>query len=139
MQPSPSEQTTTVFIVDDDPAVRDAIRWLMEQVRLKAQVCSSADEFFSSYTPGTRACLILDIRMPGMSGLELQERLKAAGALLPIIIITGHGDVPIAVRAMKAGAVEFLQKPFKPVSTKEHLLAGIEKITVPRIRPKLDR
>jgi FixJ family two-component response regulator len=65
-----------------------------------------------SFAPGTRACLILDIRMPGMSGLELQERLKAAGELLPIVVITGHGDVSIAVSAMKAGAVEFLQKPF---------------------------
>lgn len=102
----------TVFIVDDDPAVRDAIRWLMEQVKLKAQVFSSADEFLASYVPGMRGCIILDIRMPGMSGLELQEKLKASGALIPIIIITGHGDVSIAVRAMKAGAVEFLQKPF---------------------------
>lgn len=109
-----SQKTTqaTVYIVDDDPAVRDAMRWLMDQVKLKTRVCSSADEFLSSYSPGERACIILDVRMPGMSGLELQERLNAAGALLPIIIITGHGDVPLAVRAMKAGAVEFLQKPF---------------------------
>jgi len=112
MQQSPPKKIATVFIVDDDPAVRDAIRWLMEQVKLKVQVFSSADEFLANYTPGTRGCIILDIRMPGMSGLELQERLKAAGNRIPIIIITGHGDVSIAVRAMKAGAVEFLQKPF---------------------------
>ncbi|MFA5899064.1 MAG: response regulator [Hyphomicrobium sp.] len=113
MQTPPSKRNTpTVFIVDDDPAVRDAIRWLMEQVRLKVQVFASADEFLANYTPGARGCIILDIRMPGMSGLELQERLKATRALIPIIIITGHGDVPIAVRAMKAGAIEFLQKPF---------------------------
>jgi FixJ family two-component response regulator len=111
-QTIPNKQTATVFIVDDDPAVRDAIRWLMEQVKLKVQVFASADEFLANYTPGTRGCVILDIRMPGMSGLELQERLKASSSLLPIIIITGHGDVSIAVRAMKAGAVEFLQKPF---------------------------
>ncbi len=109
---NPKKSVPTVFIVDDDPAVRDAIRWLMEQVKLKAQVFSSADEFLASYVPGTRGCIILDIRMPGMSGLELQERLKASGTLIPIIVITGHGDVSIAVRAMKAGAVEFLQKPF---------------------------
>lgn len=107
-----AHKDATVFIVDDDPAVRDAIRWLMEQVKLKAQVFASADDFLASYTPGTRGCIILDIRMPGMSGLELQDRLKASGALLPIIIITGHGDISIAVRAMKGGAVEFLQKPF---------------------------
>jgi FixJ family two-component response regulator len=113
MQQAPSnKKTATVFIVDDDPAVRDAIRWLMEQVKLKVQVFSSADEFLANYNPGTRGCIILDIRMPGMSGLELQERLKSTGNLFPIIIITGHGDVSIAVRAMKAGAVEFLQKPF---------------------------
>jgi FixJ family two-component response regulator len=104
--------TPTVFIVDDDLAVRDAIRWLMEQVKLKVQVFASADEFLANYVPGTRGCIILDIRMPGMSRLELQERLKASKALIPIIIITGHGDVPIAVRAMKGGAIEFLQKPF---------------------------
>lgn len=108
----PKRSTPTVFIVDDDPAVRDAIRWLMEQVKLKTRVFSSADEFLAGFVPGTRGCIILDIRMPGMSGLELQERLKASGILIPIIIITGHGDVSIAVRAMKAGAVEFLQKPF---------------------------
>ena len=113
MQATPIRKTApTVFIVDDDPAVRDAIRWLMEQVKLKVQVFASADEFLANFIPGTRGCIILDIRMPGMSGLELQERLKAARALIPIIIITGHGDVPIAVRAMKAGAIEFLQKPF---------------------------
>ena len=113
MQTATSKKSTpTVFIVDDDQAVRDAIRWLMEQVKLKVQVFASADEFLANYVPGTRGCIILDIRMPGMSGLELQERLKAAKALIPIIIITGHGDVPIAVRAMKGGAIEFLQKPF---------------------------
>lgn len=108
----PKKSEHTVFIVDDDPAVRDAIRWLMEQVNLKTQVYSSADEFLANFAPGSRGCIILDIRMPGMSGLELQEKLKASGVLLPIIIITGHGDVSIAVRAMKAGAIEFLQKPF---------------------------
>lgn len=112
MHPSNKKSTPTVFIVDDDQAVRDAIRWLMEQVKLKVQVFSSADEFLANYVPGTRGCIILDIRMPGMSGLELQERLKAGRTLIPIIIITGHGDVPIAVRAMKGGAIEFLQKPF---------------------------
>jgi FixJ family two-component response regulator len=119
---APKPNAPTVFIVDDDPAVRDAIRWLMEQVKLKVQVFSSADEFLANYTPGTRGCIILDIRMPGMSGLELQDRLKASGALVPVIFITGHGDVPIAVRAMKGGAVEFLQKPFND----QHLLDTVQ-------------
>lgn len=113
MRSTPEKKaSSTVFIVDDDPAVRDAIRWLMEQVKLNVQVYASADEFLANYTPGTRGCIILDIRMPGMSGLELQERLRATGALLPVIVITGHGDVSLAVRAMKGGALEFIQKPF---------------------------
>lgn len=121
----------TVYIVDDDPAVRDAMRWLMEQVKLKTKVCSSANEFLASYVPGERACVVLDVRMPGMSGLELQERLNAAGALLPIVIITGHGDVPLAVRAMKSGAVEFLQKPFNDqvlLDTVQTALANYESV-----------
>ena len=112
MAPISVRRNTTVFVIDDDPAVRDAIRWLMEQVKLKVQVFSSADEFLGTFSAKSRGCIILDIRMPGMSGLELQARLRDAGALLPIIVITGHGDVSIAVRAMKAGAVEFLEKPF---------------------------
>ena len=103
---------STVFIVDDNPAVRDAIRWLVEQVGLNAKTYASAREFLANFQPGMRGCLVLDIRMPGMSGIELQEKLSLEGTQLPVIIVTGHGDVPITVRAMKSGAFEFLQKPF---------------------------
>ncbi len=102
----------TIYIVDDNPAVRDAIRFLVQQVGLSAKVFSSAQEFLGFYKVELRGCLVLDIRMPGMSGLDLQEQLAALGAYIPVIFITGHGDVPITVRAMKSGAFEFLQKPF---------------------------
>tara|TARA_B110000908_G_scaffold47858_2_gene58405 strand:- start:254 stop:871 length:618 start_codon:yes stop_codon:yes gene_type:complete len=102
----------TIYIVDDNPAVRDAIRFLVKQVGLTPKIFSSAKEFLDYFTIDMRGCLVLDIRMPGMSGLDLQEQLILLGAHIPIIIITGHGDVPITVRAMKSGAFEFLQKPF---------------------------
>ncbi len=102
----------TIYIVDDNPAVRDAIRFLVQQVGLTPKVFVSAQDFLDYFKPEMRGCLVLDIRMPGMSGLDLQEQLATLGAHLPVIIITGHGDVPITVRAMKSGAFEFLQKPF---------------------------
>ena len=103
----------TVFIVDDDEPVRNALRLLMKSVGHDAMTFASGDEFLASCNPGVSGCLILDIRMPGMSGLELQEKLHKQGVDLPIIFITGHGDVPMAVEAMKHGAFEFLQKPFR--------------------------
>ena len=102
----------TIYIVDDNPAVRDAVRFLVKQVGLTPKIFSSAQEFLDYFTIEMRGCLVLDIRMPGMSGLDLQEQLILLGAHIPIIIITGHGDVPITVRALKSGAFEFLQKPF---------------------------
>jgi len=102
----------TIYIVDDNPAVRDAIRFLVQQVGLTPKVFPSAQEFLDFFKVEMRGCLVLDIRMPGMSGLDLQEELATLGAHMPVIIITGHGDVPITVRAMKSGAFEFLQKPF---------------------------
>jgi FixJ family two-component response regulator len=102
----------TIYIVDDNPAVRDAIRFLVKQVGLTPKVFSSAQEFLDFFKAEMRGCLVLDIRMPGISGLDLQEQLTRIDAHIPVIIITGHGDVPITVRAMKSGAFEFLQKPF---------------------------
>lgn len=101
-----------IYIVDDNPAVRDAIRFLVKQVGLTPKVFSSAQEFLDFFKAEMRGCLVLDIRMPGISGLDLQEQLTRIDAHIPVIIITGHGDVPITVRAMKSGAFEFLQKPF---------------------------
>lgn len=108
----PAAPSATVFIVDDDEAVRDSLALLISSVGLSVSTFSSANEFVESYDPAARGCLILDVRLPGMSGLELQQKLSDSGADLPIVFITGHGDVPMAVRAMRRGAVDFLQKPF---------------------------
>jgi RNA polymerase sigma factor (sigma-70 family) len=108
----PVDPAATVFIVDDDEAVRDSLALLIESVGLSASTFESASDFLAAYDPGTAGCLVLDVRLPGMSGLDLQQRLAAEGSDLPIVFITGHGDVPMAVRAMRRGAVDFLQKPF---------------------------
>jgi len=117
----------TVFVVDDNAAVRDAIRWLVEQVGLNVKAYATAHEFLAAYRPGMRGCLVLDIRMPGMSGIELQEKLAREGAHLPVIIVTGHGDVPITVRAMKAGACEFLQKPFNDQTLLDAIQSALDR------------
>jgi len=103
----------TVFIVDDDPVILKAIAALVELIDLNSESYQSADAFLEAYRPVGPACLVLDVRMPGMSGLELQKALRAAGMALPIIMITGHAEIRMAVEAMKAGAVEFLEKPFR--------------------------
>jgi two-component system response regulator FixJ len=102
----------TVFIVDDDSEVRDAIKLLMDSVGLDAEVFESAQNYLERFDPQRPGCLVLDIRMKGMSGLDLQDRLTEEPMHPPIIIITGHGDVPMAVRAVKSGAVDFIEKPF---------------------------
>ncbi len=102
----------TVFVVDDDQAMRTSLQWLIESTGMSVQTFESADVFLASYYPGRAGCLLLDVRMPGMSGLELQAHLARAGYHLPVIMITGHGDVSMAVKAMKAGAVDFIEKPF---------------------------
>ncbi len=102
----------TVFVVDDDAEVRDAVQLLLESVGLPVQTYASAPAFVDDFDHTRAGCLILDVRMPGMSGLDLQARLAAEPSHPPIIIITGHGDVPMAVRAVQGGAVNFLEKPF---------------------------
>jgi len=107
------EDPATVFVVDDDEAVRASLKLLLKTLGLPAQTYASAQEFLATFDERRGGCLVLDIRMPGMSGLELQEELNTRGAMLPIIFITGHGDVPMAVEAMQRGAMDFLQKPFR--------------------------
>ena len=102
----------TVFVVDDDQAMRNSLKWLIESVGVMVESFASADDFLARYDPARPGCLVLDVRMPGMSGLELQEHLASRNIRIPAVIITGHGDVPMAVRAMKAGAVDFIEKPF---------------------------
>ena len=102
----------TVFIVDDDDAVRRFLSGLVQSIDLRVEVHASAQDFLDAYEPGRPGCLLLDVRMPGMSGLELQRALAEQSINLPVIILTGHGNVPVAVQAMKAGAVDFIEKPF---------------------------
>jgi len=127
-----AEGRPTIFVVDDDASVRDAISNLLESVGLRAKVFGSTEEFWKAPRPNATSCLILDVRLPGASGLEFQEQLAKAGISIPVIFITAHGDVPMTSRAMKAGAIEFLMKPFQ----KEELLAavrhGLEKDRIQR-------
>jgi two-component system response regulator FixJ len=102
-----------VYLVDDDDAVRDSLGLLLRSIGLDCALYASALDFLEHYDPSRHACLVADIRMPGLSGLELQQRLNEQRAEIPIIFITGHGDVPMAVNAMKAGAADFIQKPFR--------------------------
>ena len=102
-----------VYIVDDDEAVRSSLRFLIHSVGLQAQVFVSAKDFLTTHDPRLPGCLLLDVRMPGMSGLDLQQELNRRGATIPVVFITGHGDVPMAVEAMQQGAFDFLQKPFR--------------------------
>src|SRR5450755_500052 len=116
MMPKPNERSATaptVHVVDDDDGMRRALSLLLNTVGYKTLVFASPAEFLAQYDADTPGCLVLDIRMPGMSGLELQQHLNRTGSMLPVIFITGHGDVPMAVQAMKEGAFEFIQKPFR--------------------------
>ncbi|RYE54479.1 MAG: response regulator transcription factor, partial [Rhizobiaceae bacterium] len=103
----------TVFVVDDDSGVRTSIRMLLKSVGVSTTVFASAREFLAAYQTSQPGCLVLDIRMPGMSGMELQLELNRLGAVIPVVFISGHGDVPMAVEAMQQGAFDFLQKPFR--------------------------
>src|SRR5215471_12776608 len=108
-----SEADAVVFVVDDDPAIRDALTSLLRSVGLAVETFGSAQEFCTRPPPDGPACLVLDVRLPGVSGLELQQELATAQITLPIIFFPGYGDIPMTVRAMKAGAAEFLTKPFR--------------------------
>jgi len=129
-----TETDSVVFVVDDDPSVRRAIKRLVESVGLRVDVFGSATEFMNSSHPDIASCLVLDIRLPGMSGLDFQRELAEAKVHIPIIFITGHGDIPMSVRAMKAGAVEFLTKPFRDQDLLDAIQAGLEKDRAKRRR-----
>jgi two-component system response regulator FixJ len=121
-----TKQTPTVFIVDDDAAIRIAMAALMESVNLEHEIFDSADEFLEKVADQRPGCLVLDIRMPGLGGLELQEELIKRKNTLPIIFITGHGDVPMAVEAMQKGAVDFIQKPFRDQELLDRIREALE-------------
>ncbi|MEZ5499618.1 MAG: response regulator transcription factor [Steroidobacteraceae bacterium] len=116
----------TVFVVDDDQAVRHSLELLLRSVGMECTSFPSANDFLANYRPEVGGCLLLDVRMPGMSGLELQQQLNQRGITLPVIFITGHGDVPMAVEAMQHGAMDFLQKPFRDQDLLDRVQRALE-------------
>ena len=121
-----------MFIIDDDPLYRGSTERLVRSVGLRVQSFESAREFLSSRRPNVASCLVLDVRMPGLSGLDLQLELAKVGVQMPIIFVTGHGDIPMSVQAMKAGAVEFLAKPFRDQALLDAINQAIERDRVTR-------
>jgi two-component system response regulator FixJ len=120
------EVESTVFVVDDDADLRESLGWLFESAGLRFKSYSTAQEFLTDYKPEEPGCLLLDVRMPGLSGLDLQEELRRRGVPPPIIIMTGHAKVPMAVRALKGGAIDFIQKPFSDQSLLERIRQAID-------------
>ncbi|MFI5365476.1 MAG: response regulator transcription factor [Candidatus Binatia bacterium] len=116
----------TVFVVDDDPAMRDSLRWLLQSVGLPVQTYAAAEEFLEHYDATWPGCLVLDVRMPGMSGLKLQDVLAARHIQLPVIVVTGYAEVPTAVRALKTGAIDFIEKPFSDELLLDRVRQAIE-------------
>jgi len=127
-----TEAEPIVLVVDDDPSIREALTSLLRSVGLCVETFGSAREFLNHQRPDTPGCLVLDVRWPGLSGLDLQHELAAAHLNIPIIFITGHGDIPMMVRAMKAGAVEFLTKPFRDQGLLDALQQAIDRDRVAR-------
>jgi FixJ family two-component response regulator len=117
----------TVYIVDDDAAIRDSLSWLLESISLPCKAFAGAAEFLAEWDPSVPGCLLLDLRMPGINGLELQEKLSRDGHQIPIIFLSGHGDVPTAVRAMQSGAAEFLTKPFSEHYLLQRVQSALER------------
>jgi FixJ family two-component response regulator len=127
-----SDPGPVVFVVDDDLSIRDALTSLIRSVGLRVETFGSAREFLTRQPPDAPGCLVLDVRLPGLSGLDLQRELAAAQITMPIIFITGHGDIPMTVQAMKAGAVEFLTKPFRDQDLLDAIAQAIERDHVVR-------
>src|SRR6266702_8406092 len=121
------EPAPIVYVVDDDEAVRNSLRLLLKSVGLAASALSTAQEFLATYRPNQPGCLVLDVRMPGMSGMELQQQLNLRGAVIPVIFISGHGDIPMAVEAMQQGAFDFLQKPFRDQDLIDRIQRALER------------
>lgn len=131
---SKSTDAPTVFVIDDDPSIRESIQGLLKSAHLRSESFGAAEEFLSSKPTEGPSCLILDISLPGINGLEFQRQLSDAGLLIPIIFITGHGDIPMTVRAMKSGAVEFLTKPFLDQDLLEAIHQALERDRMTRQR-----
>ena len=128
------EQPQTVYVVDDDDAVRQSLKLLFKSAGIAAETAGSAPEFLASYEASQPGCLVLDVRMPGMSGLEMQHELNVRGAMIPVIFITGHGDIPMAVEAMQHGAFDFLQKPFRDQELLDRVQRALSRDSDNRVR-----
>ena len=133
-EPESAQTLGTVYVVDDDEAVRDSNGWLLEASDYKVELYDSGESFIAKYDPNAIAVLLLDVRMNGMSGLEVQEHLIARRADLPIIFITGHGDVPMAVNALKKGAVDFIEKPFDQAALKKQVERMLQEARERRVK-----
>lgn len=120
------EEEPTVFVVDDEASVRSSLQWLLESIRLKVETFESAESFLSKRVGDRPGCIVLDVRMPGMSGPELMDQLNQMHVTMPIIFLSGHGDVPLAVRTMKGGALDFLQKPYNNQQFLERVRQALE-------------
>ena len=125
-----------VFVVDDDPSVRSSLTFLLSTVGLHAESCDSTDSFLRKTLPDVPSCLVLDVRLPGLSGLDFQRELAARNMLLPIVFLTGHGDIPMSVRAIKAGAVEFLTKPCRDQDLLDAIRVALDRDRARREREK---
>ena len=122
-----NEAKPTVLIIDDDPDIRESLQCLLRSIALESRAMESLPEFLKSDLPGGPTCLVLDVRLPGRSGLDFQRELVAANIEIPIIFITGHGDIPMSVQAMKGGAIEFLTKPFRDQDLLDAIQIGLER------------
>jgi FixJ family two-component response regulator len=122
-----SEAQSMVFVIDDDEPLRESLKSLFESMGLRVGVFGSATQFLQSKLPDVPSCLVLDVRLPGLSGLDFQAEMAKAGMQMPVIFITGHGDIPMSVRAMKAGAIEFLTKPLREQDLLDAVQAGLER------------
>jgi FixJ family two-component response regulator len=129
-----TEAAPVVFVVDDDPSVRRAIKRLVESVGLRVEAFGSAQEFLRNEPPDTPSCLVLDVRLPGISGLDFQRQLAETNIHIPIVFITAHGDIPMTVRAMKAGAIEFLTKPFRDQDLLDAIQLALERDKTRRVQ-----
>jgi RNA polymerase sigma factor (sigma-70 family) len=126
-----------VFVVDNDPSLRSSLKFLLGTVGLRVESFDSAETFLQKKLPDVPTCLVLDVRLPGLSGLDFQRKLAARNVCIPIIFITGHGDIPMSVRAMKAGAIEFLTKPFRDQDLLDAINIGLERDRARREQEKL--
>ena len=121
-----AEETVAVHVVDDDAAIRDSLDWLFRSRGLTVRLWDSGEAFLAAWSPATRGCVVLDVRMHGLSGLDVLDRLAERGSLLPVVVLTGHGDVPVAVQSLKKGAIDFLEKPFDGATLVDRVLAAFE-------------